>query len=164
MILLFHFSQIFLQNSNSVFSFYLLINNLRNDWLRIHLHQKYVFLLCIVHFCATLFLVLTMWWDLHNQCCVTYISRLFVMFTQQCSIFAASLQPVKPYLVNELLNEGYLGHKRLYCRDMTPRHHQTTQLCMLIQLMLISHEIFPSASGTKLNHRKWPFLHKTRLS
>ena len=54
--------------------------------------------------------------------------------TTQCPIFAASLQPVKPYLVNELLNEGYLGHKRLYYGD-------TTQLCMLIQLMLIRHEI-----------------------
>ena len=54
--------------------------------------------------------------------------------TKQCPIFAASLQPVKPYLVNELLNEGYLGHKRLYYGD-------TTQLCMLIQLMLIKHEI-----------------------
>ena len=53
--------------------------------------------------------------------------------TKQCPIFAASLQPVKPYLVNELLNEGYLGHKRLYYGD-------TTQLCMLIQLMLIRHE------------------------
>ena len=52
------------------------------------------------------------------------VSRLFVMFTQQCPIFAASLLPVKPYLVNELLNEGYLGHKRLYYGDMTHQHTQ----------------------------------------
>ena len=46
----------------------------------------------------------------------------------------SAIQAVSPYLVNELLNEGYLGHKRLYYGD-------TTQLCMLIQLMLIRHEI-----------------------
>ena len=65
---------------------------------------------------------------------VDNLGRNSELRTTQCPIFAASLQPVKPYLVNELLNEGYLGHKRLYYGD-------TTQLCMLIQLMLISHEI-----------------------
>ena len=65
---------------------------------------------------------------------VDNLGRNSELRTTQCPIFATSLQPVKPYLVNELLNEGYLGHKRLYYGD-------TTQLCMLIQLMLIRHEI-----------------------
>ena len=73
-------------------------------------------------------------WHLVDNNVVLTSRVLGADITQQWPIFAASLQPVKPYLVNELLNEGYLGHKRLYYGD-------TTLLCMLMQLMLIRHEI-----------------------
>ena len=63
------------------------------------------------------------------------LSCLYLVFTQQWSIFASSLQPVNPYLVNELLNEGYLGHKRLYYGDTGLNY-----LC-LFNLMIIRHVI-----------------------